>query len=261
MEHRRVRRVVVVAIHASRADDADRRLVRLHVADLHGRGLRAQDLVRIRDVERVLHAARRMVREHPQRREVVVVVLDLRSVGGREPHRREEALGVFLRARDRVQPSARLAAPGERHVDRLEREPRVELARAQLIELRLHELLHLALRIVDRGTRLRTLAGGKLSERFQLPGQYPGLAEEARLRLVELSHRGRRGDGRACLFDNLFEFAHGNKKGLLRAPVFSLRRFSHRGSPWLVRRCAQMRACRTRPGRRGPCDRCRWRPS
>ena len=42
-ERRRVRQIeIVAAIDAARHDDADRRLVRLHVADLHRRGVRAQ---------------------------------------------------------------------------------------------------------------------------------------------------------------------------------------------------------------------------
>ena len=42
VEHRRVPQVVVVAVDAARADDADRRLAREHGADLHRRGVGAQ---------------------------------------------------------------------------------------------------------------------------------------------------------------------------------------------------------------------------
>ena len=48
-EHRRVRQVeIVAAVDAARRDDPDRRLVRLHVADLHRRGVRAQQRPRDR---------------------------------------------------------------------------------------------------------------------------------------------------------------------------------------------------------------------
>ena len=42
VEHRRVRRVVVGAIGAAGDDDADRRRLAEHGADLHRRGMRAQ---------------------------------------------------------------------------------------------------------------------------------------------------------------------------------------------------------------------------
>ena len=58
VEHRRVRRVAVDAVHAARRDDLDRRRVRFHVADLDRRGVRAQHHAAF-DVERVLHRAGR----------------------------------------------------------------------------------------------------------------------------------------------------------------------------------------------------------
>ena len=66
VEHRRVRRVMVGAIGAADDDDADRRRLRQHGADLHRRGLRAQHRRRLvalrRQVERVVVGARRVVR-------------------------------------------------------------------------------------------------------------------------------------------------------------------------------------------------------
>ena len=46
VEHRRVGRVVVAAEGAARHDDADRRLLRQHRADLHRRGVGAQHQAR-----------------------------------------------------------------------------------------------------------------------------------------------------------------------------------------------------------------------
>ena len=43
VEHRRVCLVTVAAIDAARRDDADRRFLRQHGADLHGAGMGAQD--------------------------------------------------------------------------------------------------------------------------------------------------------------------------------------------------------------------------
>ena len=64
VEHRRVRLVAVAAIGATRNDDADRRLLLEHGADLHRRGVRAQQQprsVRLRvEEERVVHLPRRV---------------------------------------------------------------------------------------------------------------------------------------------------------------------------------------------------------
>ena len=117
LEHRRVRQVqVVAAIHAARRDDPDGRPVRLHVADLHRGGVRAQQRgralrrVRPRDlprrradrphrarerlaqVQRVLHVARGVIRRHVERFEVVIVVLGLGAVEDLVPLPREDRL-------------------------------------------------------------------------------------------------------------------------------------------------------------------------
>src|SRR5688572_16781987 len=60
MEHRRVRRVVVVAIDRAGHDDLQRRPAALHGADLHRRGVRSQQPA-VRYKEGILHVARRMV--------------------------------------------------------------------------------------------------------------------------------------------------------------------------------------------------------
>ena len=118
VEHRRVRGVVVAAIDRARRDDAHRRLLRQHRADLHRRRVRAQhDVGRALDVERVLHVARGMILRHRQRFEVVEVGLDLRPVGDGEAELREDRLDLAPRQRDRVQVAEPMHAPGQRHVD------------------------------------------------------------------------------------------------------------------------------------------------
>ena len=129
-ERRRVRQVeVVAAIDAARHDDADRRLVRLHVADLHRRGVRPQQRAHVvgaaglasdrrREIQRVLHVARGMLGRHVQRVEAVPLVFDLRAFDDGEAHAREDRLPSD---RERWSsgwrwPSARHAA-GQRDVD------------------------------------------------------------------------------------------------------------------------------------------------
>ena len=116
VEHRRVRRVVVDAVRAAGRDHADvghrRRAgvplrVRLRVADLHRRGVRAQVepapfVVLDVDVERVLHRARRMVLGVVEGGEAVPVGLDLGTVGDFEAERGEDRLDALERAADRM---------------------------------------------------------------------------------------------------------------------------------------------------------------
>ncbi|MNZ49220.1 hypothetical protein D3C78_669810 [compost metagenome] len=94
MEHRRMGRVGVLTIGLARNDDADRRLLTFHGADLHRRGVGAQHLalavfIRLEE-EGVVHFAGRMAFGEIQRREVVIVGLDVRTFGDREPHIRED---------------------------------------------------------------------------------------------------------------------------------------------------------------------------
>ncbi len=98
LEHRRVRQVeIVAAIHLARHDDPHRRLVGFHVADLHRRGVRAQQRGRTsfalhcaRQIERVLHVARRVFGRHVERFEVVIVVFDFGSLEHLVPETRED---------------------------------------------------------------------------------------------------------------------------------------------------------------------------
>ncbi len=74
----------LVPEHSSRTDHTDRKLHRLHGADLNGRGVGSQKQ-RIRMAggheEGVLHISGRMVLREIQRLEDMVVILDLRTLG------------------------------------------------------------------------------------------------------------------------------------------------------------------------------------
>ena len=126
VEHRRMRRIAVDAVHAARRDDLDRRRMRFHVADLDRRRVRAQHMPPL-DVERVVHRARRMVLGRVERGEVVVVVFDLGTVGDVEAERAEQRLDALERARDRMQAADAAPAAGQRHVERFGGELRFEL--------------------------------------------------------------------------------------------------------------------------------------
>ena len=94
VEHGRVRGVRVAPVHLAEAHDVHRRLLLLHDAHLHGRGVRAQQhaavgvhdrlghgLALLDDPEGVVGGARGVAGRRVQRREVVVVELDLGALG------------------------------------------------------------------------------------------------------------------------------------------------------------------------------------
>ena len=91
MEHRRAaHRDLVAAVDAAAGEHLHRRLVLFHRADLHVRGVRAQqELVDIEE-ERVLRVARGMIGREVERLEVVPVGLDLGAGIDRVAHLAED---------------------------------------------------------------------------------------------------------------------------------------------------------------------------
>jgi hypothetical protein len=114
--------VGILPVGLSRNDDADRRLLRLHGADLHRRGMGAQNLALATVVglekESVVHLAGRMAVGKVQRGEIVVVGLDIRTFGDGEAHVGEDggdlvddlADGVDAAALGRRRPHGRLTS-------------------------------------------------------------------------------------------------------------------------------------------------------
>ena len=108
MKHRRVRRIVVHAEGAAGDDDADRRLLRHHRADLNGRGVGAQHepgAVRpLGKIERVVLLARRVLEGDVKRGEIVEILLDMRAFGDRETHFAKDRHDLVDRLADRMKP-------------------------------------------------------------------------------------------------------------------------------------------------------------
>ena len=123
MEHRRVGGVGILAVGLAGDHDADRRLLRLHGADLHRRRMRAQKLaLAVRaglEEEGVVHLARRVSFREIQRGEIVVVRLDIRSFGDREAEIAEDRRDLVDDLADRMDAAAlgRRLADRQRHVD------------------------------------------------------------------------------------------------------------------------------------------------
>ena len=114
---------LVGAVDASRADDADRRLARGHDARLHGRGVRAQNDVVV-DVEGVLRVARGVVLRQVEQLEVVVVVLDLRTLDDLVAHADKDLDHALERDVHRMKRTRAALRTRQGHVNRLGVQPR-----------------------------------------------------------------------------------------------------------------------------------------
>ena len=123
VEHRRVGLIGIAAVGAAGRDDAVRRLVRLHVPDLHRRGVGAQQhlgaIVFFRQVEAVVHLPRRVVGRNVERGEIVEVVFDVGAFGDGEALGGEDGDDFVHHLADRMDSAQRLGAHRQRHVDPL----------------------------------------------------------------------------------------------------------------------------------------------
>ena len=150
-----------------------------HGVDLARRGVGAQDDVRGRRVERVLHVARRVMRRDVQQLKVELVGLHLARAIDLEAHQAEDAIDVAQRLRDQVQASGPGRASGQRHVDARAAQRTGQRALLQRRECCLVRRLQRAFQLV------RPLAHG----RALLARQRPDGAEQVRERALAAQHR------------------------------------------------------------------------
>ena len=69
------------------------------------------------EVQRVLHVARRMLRRHVERFEVVIVVFELGALDDEEPESREDGFDALAEDGERMAVADPRAASGQRDVD------------------------------------------------------------------------------------------------------------------------------------------------
>ena len=120
VEHVAVRRVgIVAAIDFARHDDAHRRRLLLHGANLHGRSVRAQQVAAASafDVESVHVVARGMMLGNVERLEIVVRRLDLGPFDHAEADGKKNPLQLFVGLADQVARADRPLDAGKREVD------------------------------------------------------------------------------------------------------------------------------------------------
>ena len=158
VEHRRMRQVRIIAEGAARHDDADRRLLRQHGADLHRARMGAQNHARaiglLVEVESIMLLARGMFGRHVERSEVVEVVLDMRPFGDREAEIAPDLHDLLPDLADGMDRALRLRAHRQGDIDLLGCEALFE---RRLLKRRLapgDRVGNLVFQKIERGTRL-----------------------------------------------------------------------------------------------------------
>ena len=125
MEHRRVRRIAVAAIHTARRDDANGWLLRGHSADLDRRCVRAQNHFlaiprhMVGEVKSIMHCTRRMRLRNIERSEIVPVVFNFWPFGHSKSHIGENLCQLVHDLAYGVYGSAWYFWRGQRHIDAL----------------------------------------------------------------------------------------------------------------------------------------------
>ena len=158
------------------------------------------------EVERVLHRPRRVVGRDVERREVVVVELDLGALDDVEAHAQEDVLDLAPGLGDQVQVAGRQRrVAGQRDVDAVLGQAALELGVLErgraLAEHRLERLAHLVRGLADRAALLRR----QVADAAQDAGQLGLAAQVADAQLLERGGLGGGGDGGLRLAAQLVE--------------------------------------------------------
>ena len=182
VEHRRVGRVPVIAEHAARHEDADRRLFGHHGAHLHrtrmGTEHFRQRIVAGLQEEGVMRLARRVAFGEVQRREIVPVVLDVRAFGHAEAHVAEDRGDFLEHLHHRMQrpfPGQRGRWQGQVHF--LTHQLGFQRNRLQRALARAHGVFNPHLQRVERRALFLALFGRHRAERAHQAGDPALLAE------------------------------------------------------------------------------------
>src|SRR5699024_5001606 len=133
----------------------------------------------VRQVEGVMHGARRMMRRKIQRLEIVVIVLDLRPGSNLETQPLENIEQTIEGAIDRMTAARIDRAPRQGDVDGLRVQARVEALARQHGAAFADGLFERMLGAVDLLTSLTPLFRRQLPQTLELCGERPLLAEKA----------------------------------------------------------------------------------
>lgn len=191
MEHRRVCLVVIGAVNATRTNDADRRALLFHFADLNRRRVRAQDVGRAVvalgavHIERVHFGAGRMVTGDVERVEVVPIGFNLRPFGGGETHVGEDG-GTFLPDLRHGVDGAHTTIPrGQCHVQPFSLQARVQCRIAQRHFLGNQGGVNLVLQRIQRGTGCLAFLGRHFTKGTHLQADLALFADRLNPQVLE----------------------------------------------------------------------------
>ena len=191
VEHRRVRLVAVAAIDTPRRDDADRRRLLHHGADLHRARVRAQKhapAVRLgAEIERVVLLARGMLGRDVELGEVQVIRLDVGSLGDREAQIGEDLHALVEHLADRMDAPLgnRAKTHGQRDVGPLVGKLLRESVGFQRALSPIEGGVDAFLDLVDRGTEALAILGRHGAERGHQCGDAALLAQRRDTRLLQ----------------------------------------------------------------------------
>ena len=257
MEHGRVCHVVVAAVGAARRDDAVRRRLRLHGADLHRRGVGPEQHALARlvgaEVEGVVHLPRRVLRRDVERREVVEVVLDVGPFDDPEAHVGEDRDQLVQHLADGVNGALRLGAGRQGDIHALRREALVQGGAFQRSAAHVDRVGELALDLVEPDSGFLAGLDIEAAQALHRLAERRFLAERSDTGLLQCGQvAGRFDPGQHLLFQGVKVFQGPYSDGrpvTERRPISRSRR---------ARSAPVPRRPRTPPahGRRGPQEPC-----
>ena len=143
-----------------------------------------------------------------ERREVEPVGFNLWAIRHIKANRLEDLLDTAPGSNHGVQATHEGAATGQRDIDGLLGQPRMELGLAELISARLQRGFDLSLDLIERGTRSLSGLWIHLAKLLELFGEKARLAKETRLGILERRRIGSSLEGALRLRDELIEIRH-----------------------------------------------------
>ncbi len=120
-----------------------------------------------RDIERVVHLSRGVIRRDVQLGEIVVVIFDIGTFGDREAQIGEDRGDFIKHLRHGMDRALRLGARGQSHVDALLREARVQCCVAECRFARSNRGRHAVAQSIEERAVLAPFVGTHAAQRLQ----------------------------------------------------------------------------------------------
>ena len=216
MEHRRVRLVIVTAINSTGRNHADRRALGLHRADLHGRGMGAQNMRRTVVAlgavhkERVVLLARGVLGRDVQGVKVVPIALDLGTFGHGKAHVGENRGDLFGHLADGVDRALTARTHRQRNVQPFAAQAFLKRGIGQSGLFTGKRAVDLVLERVEGGTCHLTFLRGHLAQLAHLQADLALFADGLQAQLFQRAFVGGVGDGVDVFLPQVIHWASSN---------------------------------------------------